>query len=140
MCNVKPEDIVSINYKVYDNKSNCDIKTILDIYNHSLYRGTILYIKNFVVDSFYRGRRFGAKELYKVLEKNNDKLVIIDLEYFPLELHETVTKKQKRKSLINLGKYFLSIGFCDINRYFGKHCDKISMCFKNEAYKNWIKK
>lgn len=136
MCNV---DCVSINYVVFENGKDCNVKTVSDIYLHSKYKGEILYIKNFVVDSHYRGKRLGGKELYKLLEKHEDKLIVIELFYIPLELHEVIDSKERRKRLIKLGKYFLKIGFQDINKYFGRHSDKISMCFKNSSYKNWLK-
>lgn len=136
MCDV---NCVAIKSEVFSNVANCSVKTILDIYSYSQFKGEILYISNFVVDTCYRGKRLGGKELLKLLEKNEDKLIILDVKYLPLEPNESISNKEKINKLIKLGKYFKKLGFIDINKYFGRHQDKISMCYKNTSYKIWTK-
>lgn len=132
-------DYISFKYRIITRENYKENKTAMDIFTYSNYTGEIFVIENFVVDKYYRGKRLGMKGIYDLLKSHSDKLIIIELTYMSLEKHDVLSNVEKLAQLLHLGKYFIKVGFIDINKYFGKHKNKISMCYKNEAYNNWLK-
>lgn len=129
-------DFVSIKHSIHKN-GNTENKTVSDVFKYIQPSCPIITIDKIVVDKNKRGSRFGAKVLFPMLEENEDKLIIIVLQYLDTDREEK-SYKEKIESVIKLGKYFRKLGFVDVNQYFGRYSDRISMCYNNRSFQKLI--
>lgn len=122
---------LSIDYLLFENDTQTNIKTVRDFYLGTKFNGNVIYIKNIVVDRHYRNNRLGGKQIHTLLEEYPTAVFIIDLKYYNTEYELNIPAEDKINSLKKLTKYFSSLGFKNMSKYFGQYKNKVSMIHFN---------